>query len=297
MRNDAITQGHAPATLQYDAPGVLVPCKRDGQPSGEACFITAEGSREVLCAIEAPRNLRWNIWRVRADLLPMPNGDIVVTAARNDATLDPLAFTPDAFSPTPGSVQAVRDFVAALAHPSLRQFVSDIFATKWVFRAFWRARGGFVHHHWTGGLAAHSLDVANRVADAFSTKPPSGEPWSADERDLILVCAFVHDLGECRDDGCFLEEHFANQREIMELRHQEIIHDALGRLYNTQRRLAQGLIELLFPRQRFAPSGLRVDAMRLLLRDAHMASVESGHRPAPSAMSEPPGVTPRRAKP
>lgn len=67
--------GHA--TLQRDCAGVLITADPHGRLRDTARFITTEGEQTVHCTLMPPRSLRWNVWRVSADLLPMPNGDVV----------------------------------------------------------------------------------------------------------------------------------------------------------------------------------------------------------------------------
>lgn len=260
--------------LRFDCPGVLVTDHDNKRLRDTARFITAAGEQQVVCAVAPPARLRWQVWRVRTDILLMPNGDRVVTSVRRDDDLDPLALTPETFCPIPGTLQAIRTLAGSITHPALRRFLSDVFADFRVFEDFWVAKGGPDHHHWPGGLAVHAAEVAHAVARALGQPAPDGAAWTAEEREVAIVAALVHDIGECRDDGRPLEDRVEAQRQLMELRHLELVHDALSHLHNTNRPIARALLALLFPRQRFGPSGLRVEPLRQILSSAHRASVE-----------------------
>lgn len=273
MNHSTITEPAGDGLL-FDCPGVLITGHPSKRLRGTARFIRAAGEQQVVCALTPPASLRRQVWRVGADILSMPNGDRVVTSARRDDDLDPLALTPETFCPVPGVLQAIRTVADSITHPALRRFVSDAFADFRVFEDFWRAQCGPDHHHWPGGLAVHAAEVAQAVAEAFGQPAPDGSAWTAGERDVSVVAALVHDIGECTDDGRPLEDRFEVQRQLMELRHLELIHDALSNLHNANRAIARALLALLFPRQRFQPSGFRVDLLRRMLPSAHRASVE-----------------------
>lgn len=275
--------GHG--TLQHDRAGVLIPADPQGRLRNTARFITRRGEQNVICMVTPPSGLRWKVWRACADLLPMPNGDLIALSVRRDDTLDPLAFIPDAWCPVPGVVDGIRKTIHAIDHPALRQFVRSVFADFRVFEDFWKASAGPDHHHWPGGLAVHALEVAQGVMAALQQAPARGESWSRDEHDLAVLAAVLHDLGECRDDGRPLPDAAEVQRHIMELRHLELIHDAFSRLHGASPRLGRALLALCFPRQQFPPSDIRTRKLRPILLAAHDASVggaSSGSAPSGS---------------
>lgn len=259
--------------LQHDRAGVLISADRHGRLRNTARFITDDGEHTVICSHEPPRSLRWKVWRVRADLLPMPNGDLIATSVRRDDTLDPLAFVQPGWCPVPGAVNAIMEMIGSIQHPALRRFIRDVFADFRVFEDFWKAEAAPDHHHWPGGLAAHALELAQGVIERMDEIPASGERWSRDELDLGIVVAILHDLGECRDNGQPLPGAAEVQRRIMELRHLELIHDGFSRLHGTSPRLGRALLALWFPRQQFPVSDIRTRELRAILRAAHQASV------------------------
>lgn len=266
--------------LCFDCPSVLIAASAHPRLRDTARFVTAAGERHVICALAPPSNLRSRVWRVRADLLGMPHGDWVVTAVRNDEGLDPLTLTPESFCPIAGAVQSFRDLANSLTRASLRQFLADSFADFRVFEDFWQAQAGPDHHHWPGGLAVHTLEVARTVSQTFDGPASDGKPWKREERDIGITAALTHDIGECVDNGRPLDEPHELQRQIMEMRHLELIHDAVSSLHNRDRPVARALLALMYPRQRFPPSNFRVEAVRAALLCAQRASV-AGTRASP----------------
>lgn len=119
----------------------------------------------------------------------------------------------------------------------------------------------------------HALEVAQVVMKDLDKVPAAGDPWSRDERDLGILTALLHDLGECRDNGCPLPDTAELQRHTMELRHLELVHDAFSRLHGASPRLGRALLALWFPRQRFPASDIRTHELRTILLAAHRTSV------------------------
>lgn len=263
-------------TLQRDCAGVLIPADPQGRLRDTARLITAEGEQTVHCVVTTPSSLRWKVWRVRADLLPMPNGDLIATSVRRDDTLDPLVFVQPMWCPAPGTVNAMKTVIRTIKHPALRQFIRDVYADFRVFEDFWKAEASPDHHHWPGGLAVHALEVSQAVIEGLGKAPAVSRPWSQDERDLGVLTAVLHDLGECRDNGRPLPDVAEVQRRIMELRHLEIIHDPFSRLHGASPRLGRALLALWFPRQRFPASDIRTRELHTILLEAHRTSVRHG---------------------
>lgn len=272
-------QSAANATLQRGCAGVLIPADPHGRLRDTARFITVEGEQTVHCTLTPPQSLRWNVWRVSANLLPMPNGDVIATSVRRDDTLDPLAFVQEAWCPVPGTVDATKKMVRAIQHPVLCHFIRNVFADFRVFEDFWKAECAPDHHHWPGGLAVHALEVAQAVMRDLNKIPAADDPWSRDERDLGILTALLHDLGECRDNGCPLPDIAELQRHTVELRHIELVHDAFSRLHGASPRLGCALLALWFPRQRFPASDIRTHELRTMLLSAHRASIGRAKTP------------------
>lgn len=266
------------AVLQHDLAGVLIPATPSGRLRNTARLITREGEQTVICHPAPPKSLRWYVWRARVDLLPMPNGDVIATSVRRDDRLDPLDFVQASWCPEPRVINGIKRVVGAIEHPALRRFVRDVFADFRIFEDFWKAASAPDHHHAPGGLAMHALEVVRSVMAGLKERTSDGSSWSQDERDLGILAAMLHDLGECCDNGRPLPDAAEVQRRIMELRHLELIHDAFSRLHGTTPRLGRALLALWFPRQRFPPSDIRTRELHAALLTAHRASIHrAGH--------------------
>lgn len=268
------------STFELDCAGVFIPQKQSGRLRDTARFISATGERTVvICALTRVGTVRRTVWRVRTDLLSMPNGDVVVTSARCADGIHPLAVMPDALCPVPGTVQAIRTLIESINHPGLQAFISDVFADFLVFEDFWVAQCAPTHHM-PGGLAAHTAEVIHAVVAAFRRPAPDGQPWLAQERDIAITAALVHDMGECRDNGRPLQDCFEAQRQCMAMRHLEVIHDAVSTLHNRYRPMAQALLAPLYPMTRFPNTGLRIELIREVLQTAHRTSAQTCASPA-----------------
>ena len=79
--------------------------------------------------------------------------------------------------------------VNEIAAAPLCRFVNDVFSLQEVCFNFWRCPGSLAHHHaYRGGLAEHSVEVAEFLAD-------NGK-LGATERDIGIAYALLHDVGK-----------------------------------------------------------------------------------------------------
>ena len=109
------------------------------------------------------------------------------------ADLDVFALIPDAFGRTEGVVYRCRDVADACSTPALRQFLSETFSVPKVFSSFWTSPASKDHHTFAGGLAEHSIGIAESIRDT----PRLG----ATERDIGMAYALLHRIGQvwCSD--------------------------------------------------------------------------------------------------
>jgi hypothetical protein len=102
---------------------------------------------------------------------------------------DGLMRVPELSCPRPKIVTDVQLLVASLDPPPLRQFVRDVLLRRDVHERFWTMPASAKHHHSrAGGLAIHSLEVANDIAR-------HGELTKL-ERGLGIAGALLHDIGK-----------------------------------------------------------------------------------------------------
>lgn len=123
----------------------------------------------------------------------------IVTHLEEGLNVDVFNFIPDRFGRHEGIVFRCRDVVEAIQSPALRRFVGNVFSLGAVYRYFWTCPASQKHHHsFAGGLALHSVEMAESVVDT---------PHLTNvERDFGIVYALLHDAGKIwcyRDDGTY----------------------------------------------------------------------------------------------
>lgn len=117
------------------------------------------------------------------------NWKLVVTSERPATNTRVIDYLPESACPQKGVVRGVRAIINTIEHGALKQFVEESFAQPDVFRYFWTCPGSIRHHHArAGGLAQHSLDVAQRVFHTTYDRPA--------HRDLGVAAGLLHDIGK-----------------------------------------------------------------------------------------------------
>lgn len=124
------------------------------------------------------------------DLLQPPGrARAIVTGTRTAPSAGVLRHLPAVLCPVEGVLPGIRDLVDAIATAPLRAFVEGVFSRRDVHNAFWTLPGSIAHHHaHAGGLAMHSLEVAEDIATQSSL--------TRTERDLGIAAALLHDIGK-----------------------------------------------------------------------------------------------------
>lgn len=267
--------------VALDAPGVLMPFELERHGHDDAIFFTADHSVPVTCPLRPPAELAGRIWRAHVKLRDEPDGLLTVVSAHRDDSLDPLALIPPSACRLPGVVAEFLKMVGSIQTPALRDVVRDTFEVNDVFENFWRVRAAPDHHHWKGGLAFHTLEVARAIAAAFD-RPASGHSvWSSVERDLGLVAALLHDVAECADEGRPSAPGVEARRHACGIRRPELVRPALDNLFRRDRTLGNALLELWCPTLGARTSAVRTAEMHMLLSASHRLSETSTVRPLP----------------
>lgn len=109
------------------------------------------------------------------------------------ASLDPFtdgfSHLPETACPLDGVVLGVKTLVASIQALPLRIFLMSVFQRRDVFRTFWTMPASAKHHHARpGGLAVHSMEVADDIA--------AHAGLSDVELDLGIAGALLHDIGK-----------------------------------------------------------------------------------------------------
>jgi hypothetical protein len=103
---------------------------------------------------------------------------------------------------------------------SLRRFLSDVFSIPVVYRNFWTCPASQKHHHaYAGGLADHSVEMAEDMAAVARL--------TETERELGIVYALLHDIGKL---WCYVDDGTYGDPLGHELAAIDRLHAALARL-------------------------------------------------------------------
>jgi hypothetical protein len=184
-------------------------------------------------------------------VLETGNGDqdeLTLLEWKSDSSLDLLALVPETMCPVEGTVAQVRELVANLEDPELRNFVLDVFELKDVFKYFWTCPASIRDHHaFAGGLAVHSLEVATAVTQLRDL----GQTYLS----IAIVYALFHDVGKV-----WSYENGTLTAEATELGHEHIgLEKVLPSLQQLRRKWPEGGLML---QALFAGGGYRDDKRR-----------------------------------
>ncbi len=112
----------------------------------------------------------------------------VIVAARPDPNIPILEHLPEDVCPVDGVILRVGMIANEIVSPPMRQSINEVLSLREVCSEFWRCTAGANgHHDFPGGLAAHSVEVAEFLADS----PRLGQT----ERDIGIAYALLHDIG------------------------------------------------------------------------------------------------------
>lgn len=120
--------------------------------------------------------------------------------------------------PIYGVAEQLTGFIGEIQSQPLRHFVQQALMLDGAFTCFWTCPASLRDHHaYAGGLAQHTLEVTTQVASATTL--------SAENRDLGIALAVLHDLGKvwAYEDGQLTEAAAL-------LGHERLAYDRLGPL-------------------------------------------------------------------
>jgi len=137
--------------------------------------------------------------------------------------------------PIPDVVREVSDLVERLRADALYRFVREALLHPDALAQFWTSPASRRDHHaYPGGLAAHSLEVANMVASAEGLPP--------DDREIGIVHALLHDYGKL---WCYGRNAWRRDSRAHEQIGYEALRPALERLMAAEPEAGAKLAELL----------------------------------------------------
>lgn len=100
-----------------------------------------------------------------------------------------LDFLPPDTCPVPGVLSRAKELINGILALPLRNFVRAVLADRHVHNHFWTMPASMRHHHARpGGLALHSVEVAEDMA--------SQGQLTATEHDLGVAAGLLHDIGK-----------------------------------------------------------------------------------------------------
>lgn len=195
------------------------------------------------------------------------NANYVVVSLTSTPELDVFDLIPDDFGVTGDMIYRCRDVVDACTTPALRHFLSDVFSIPRIYRYFWTCPASRNHHHaYAGGLAQHSLEMAEQIRDMPNLKDL--------DRDIGMAYALTHDLGKiwCLD---------GNTAHLQAMGHELVglakLHGPLMQLERNWPEGATAMRSLLAGRWKHR--GFPLMAVGSLVRGLDQASAEADLRP------------------
>lgn len=264
----------------YSREGVLIfHARMQEHPPFDASFLTQEGVFPVTSWVgEQFMADPHKIDKVHATLLSMPDA-LHVLAAERDEALDPIGLVPEALCPAPGMVTGVYELVESISTPELRRLVSDAFTLNAIFHGFWISTAGSRHHAWPGGLAWHSLEVAQEVLQVVNSNAAALR-FTNVEKDLGVVGSLLHDVGKIVS---YNDLGYRNERALVighELLGLDLLREPLDALRKYNMELGDALSALLLSRTAFSGGRHRLEAIREVVSkaDRKSARLNSGPR-------------------
>jgi len=101
-------------------------------------------------------------------------------------------------------VQRLKDVVKKIEAIPLVDFINDVFTLREVYRHFWTCPASQDYHHaFQGGLAAHSIEMAERAARTPHV--------SSMDRDFAIAHSLLHDIGKIL---CYGKEGYTTYQDL-----------------------------------------------------------------------------------
>jgi len=194
-----MSREHDPCLQEMKVDGVLLGtldlwdaddvCRRWTIATGEGCmditFTTPDLSHAIVS--EPLRPFRFSILRWSD-----PDGTCESLVSGGGTWLPQahaLDFLPPDTCPVPGVLSRAKELIAGITAFPLRNFVRAILADRYVHNHFWTMPASMRHHHARpGGLALHSVEVAEDMA--------SQGALTTTEHDLGVAAGLLHDIGK-----------------------------------------------------------------------------------------------------
>ena len=169
----------------FTVPGTIEP----GHHAGSCRIFHAFGEMHAQTMLDLPQQSEREVLKVQATMVSMLGEGSLLLRLESAPELDVFGILPETFEVTGRHVHRLCDAVDAVRAPLIRRFLSDVFSLRAVYYSFWTAPGSQNHHHaFRGGLAEHTLEVAESIVQSPGL--------SHTERDIGIAYAMTHDLGK-----------------------------------------------------------------------------------------------------
>lgn len=164
----------------------------------EALACPSPWLSQALAAPLTARTLQSIDCGVEAISLPL------LVGAPKDLLADGFVHLPETACPVEGVLLAYKHLVSGIQALPLRVFLMRVFQRRDIFRSFWTMPASARHHHAVpGGLAIHSLEVADDLA--------AHRGLSDVELDLGIAGALLHDIGKV---WSYTDDMFPNEANL-----------------------------------------------------------------------------------
>jgi len=124
-------------------------------------------------------------------------------------SVDPTEFVRIQSVDIPKLQNRLRELLRSITNPSLRNLADCFLIDDAFIDLFSKTPAGIkLHHAYPGGLLEHSLqmmETAVRVADLYPVL----------DRDLLLIGAFLHDIGKTKELACGNEMYYTDQGQLL----------------------------------------------------------------------------------
>lgn len=264
---------HASGVFYCDAAITeLVPAKEDYLPSHVRLFANDGVHQALSCVSPLFYSEPGKVDIARLALIASTDSLLYVVGANWNAKVPPLTVVPSTWGGDDRLVERTYELAESVHDEALRAFVHEVFGLKAVFYDFWTSTAGRKHHAWGGGLAAHSVEVAEMVNRMMARSQAPAPVFAEAECDLGRVAALLHDIGKTvsytADRRCTARA-LAVGHDYLGL---ELLQRPLDALRQQDETMADALTALLLSRTRYTHGPYRCEAIREVISIADNAS-------------------------
>lgn len=205
-------------TLTID--GVVEPSHRVPNGPSTVMVYTGDDAYTAWTWLLMPDSPGEYVRTASVTLIPVDDemqSEFILTAMRAKPDRDIFDLIPWQFGTNADVVFRCRKIVDAIETPAVRRFVSRVFSIPEIYHGFWTCPASQKHHHnWSGGLAGHSIEMAESVLATPLLKDG--------DRDLAVAYALVHDVGKiwCYDNSGGYAEPLGHDLAALEHLHESL---------------------------------------------------------------------------